>query len=382
MGLVELEFPAAGLELPDGSVATAQAVGEGVVANVEAPPLGWVAARPVAQGGRVEHPVRAAERELDNGLLRVGAAEDGTLALAQLEGVGRIVAGGDVGDSYNYAPPEPDTVVELPDDVTVERLEGGPVRGRIQIVRTYRWQGHPVEVATRVELRAGEPFCRVRVSFDNPCRDHRVRFHIPLVEPARSSAAEGQFAVVERGLEAEGGHGEVPLPTFPAYGFVDAGGVAVLLQHVMEYELVDGGRELALTLLRSTGLISRTANPYRQVPAGPEVAIPAAQLRGPCSVGFALYPHEAAWDEAGVLTELERFRHPFLTARATGEGSRRQHAGPELRGNDVVLSSLRRRNGSLEARVANEGRHAVSALFGEAEVDLRPWEIRTVELAG
>ena len=38
----------------------------------------------------------------------------------------------------------------------------------------------------------------------------------PCRRRSSGSAAEGQFAVVERGLEPEGGHGEVPLPTFPA----------------------------------------------------------------------------------------------------------------------------------------------------------------------
>ncbi len=40
-----------------------------------------------------------------------------------------------------------------------------------------------------------------------------------------TSSAEGQFAVVDRGLTAEAGHGEVPTPTFPAHGFVHAAGV-------------------------------------------------------------------------------------------------------------------------------------------------------------
>jgi alpha-mannosidase len=206
-----------------------------------------------------------------------------------------------------------------------------------------------------------------------------VRFHIPLGGPASTSAAEGQFAVVERGLEAEGGHGEVPLPTFPAYGFVDAGGVAVLLDHVMEYELV-GGPELALTLLRSFGLISRTDHPYREVPAGPELETPAAQLHGPRSVGFALFPHEGTWRDAGVLAQLEHYRHPFLAMNATGGGDQREESGPELRGEGVVLSSLRRRNGALEARVANESPIPVAAKFGDADLDLRAWEVRSVEL--
>ncbi len=110
-----------------------------------------------------------------------------------------------------------------------------------------------VRTVTHVELRAGEPFVRLRVELDNPCRDHRLRLHVPLASPATSSWAEGQFAVVERGTSAEGGHGEVPLPTFPASGFVDAGGAAVLLDQVTEYELLTDPPELALTLLRSVG---------------------------------------------------------------------------------------------------------------------------------
>ena len=343
---------------------------DGVAASVRVPPLGWVAVRTDELVGPVEHPVETEERRLDNGLLSVAVAEDGTLELGGLRGVGRIVAGGDVGDSYNYAPPDPNTLVELPEEVRVEVAEAGPVRGRLRVVRSYRWQGFPVDLTMSVELRADEPFCRLEVSFDNPCSDQRVRFHVPLAQAASSSAAEGQFAVVERGLEAEGGHGEVPLPTFPAYGFVDAGGVAVLLDHVMEYELVDGGRELALTLLRSTGLISRTDHPYREVPAGPEVEIPAAQLRGPWSIGFALFPHAGAWHEAGVHEQAEHYQHPFLIAPGTGPGDEREGRGPELPG--VVLSSLRRIDGKLVARVANESPHPAEGLG--------PWEIRSVEI--
>jgi alpha-mannosidase len=351
-----------------------------LAAQISAPPLGWTSVRPVQRAGAVENPVVASHDSLENGLLRIAVADDGAFALNGVQGIGRLVEGQDAGDSYNYAPPEPDELVDTPDQVHIQQVAVGPVRGELRITSSYRWQDVPVEVTTTVELRAGEPFCRIRVSFDNQCADHRLRFHVPLPERAATSAAEGQFAVVERGLEAEGGYGEVPLPTFPAYGFVDAGGIAVLLDHVMEYELVDGGRELALTLLRSIGLISRSAHPFRDDPAGPEVAIPAAQCRGPWSVGFALFPHHGAWHEAGVLVQLERYRHPFLTVRGTGEGDLREESGPELRGVGVVLSSLRRRSGILEARVACEHVAAVDAEFGEESLDLRPWEIRTVEL--
>jgi mannosylglycerate hydrolase len=339
-----------------------------VIANVPAPSLGWTSVAPVEGPGDVEHPVLVDNRELDNGLVRVAVSDDGTLSLNGIEGVGRVVEGGDAGDSYNYAPPEHDRLVEKPEEVAVGVTASGPVRGTLDVSRTYDW-GTPVEVTTSVELHAGEPFCRLRVSFDNPCGDHRVRFHLPLAEPAASSAAEGQFAVVERGLEAEGGFGEHPLPTFPAHGFVAAGGVAVLLDHVLEYELVEG-RELALTLLRSIGLISRSAHPYRESPAGPELAIPAAQCRGPWSVSFALFPYEGDWHEAGIHTQLERYRHPFLVAGATGSGNERERRGPEFPG--LVLSSLRRIEGKLVARVANELPHTTQGL--------QPWEISSFEL--
>jgi alpha-mannosidase len=393
-GLVDLElrvppeWDEVALELPDGRLVATQSAGERLVAMVSAPPLGWTSVRPVQGEGSLESPVRAGGRGLANGLLELEVADDGTLELRgggrDLRGVGRLVDGSDVGDSYNYAPPDDDVLVDEPEDVRVDVVSTGPVRGELDVVRGYRWQDERVEVTTRIELCAGEPFCRVRVSFENGRSNHRLRFHIPLPERAETSAAEGQFAVVERGLEAEGGHGEVPLPTFPARGFVAAGGLAVLLEHVMEYELVDG-RQLALTLLRSIGVISRPDNPYRNVNAGPEVPLADGQLLGPWSIGFALLPHAGLWQEGRVLTEMERYQHPFLTVAGSGErpGAPEQ-AGLELRGDGAALSALRRRDDRLEARIVCERPEpcqAVLTLDGEeTRVDLRPWEIKTVAL--
>jgi len=352
-----------------------------VVAQVPVPPLGWSAVRAVEGSASLEHPVRADEERLENDLVSITVDGAGTFTLNGIEGIGRLVDGGDAGDSYNYAPPSNDCIVDDPVEVSVTVDRPGPVQGALRIVRAYRWSAAevPVEVVTTVELRAGEPFCRVRIEFDNPLGDHRLRFHVPLPQRVQVSAAEGQFAVVERGLEAESGFGELALPTFPAYGFVDAGGVAALLNHPMEYELVEG-RELALTVLRSTGLISRSAHPYRERPAGAELAIPAGQCRGPWRLEFGLYPHEAGWHEADVLGQLERYRHPFLSARGQALDGPTSAAGPELHGPGVVLSSLRRRGRRLHATVACEHPERISASFGPAALELRAWEIRDVEL--
>jgi mannosylglycerate hydrolase len=389
-----------------------------VQAMVTVPPLGWRAVRAVELIGELEHPVIVDDGSLDNGLVRIEVEAPGTLSISgrgvALAGVGRLVDGGDAGDSYNYAPPERDRLVDRPSTVEVRTATPGPVTGSLEVVRSYIWprgldgeqrsdQSLEVEVTTSVELRAGEPFGRLRVSFENPCRDHRLRLHVPLPYPVDRSWAEGQFAVVERGLSAEGGYGEVPLPTFPARGFVAVDGVAVLLDQVMEYEVVEG-RELALTLLRSIGLISRNANAYRQDPAGPEIPIPGAQRLGPWSVGMGVYPLAGSWVEAGVLTQMEQYQHPFLVAPGTGTTASGPPTGLAIEGEGVLLSSLRRRDDWLEMRLVNQHPQPVTARVrgaferarevdllgrpsqalavedGKLELMLSPWEIRTVQL--
>jgi mannosylglycerate hydrolase len=316
-----------------------------VVAAVPAPPLGWTAVRPVRVPGTVP-----------------GTGPEVTVTT-------RIVRGQDVGDAYNYGPPADDVLVDAPVAERRDRIEDGPLR-RVEILhRTYVWDDRRVETQTCFEQRAHEPFVRIRIDFDNPCEDQRVRVHVPLLEPADRSFAEGQFAVVERGLEPEGGYGEVAIPTYPASAFVSAGGITLLLDHVTEYELTDG--ELALTVLRSTGLISRNDHPWREDPAGPSLPIPAAQLRGPCSFSFAYYP-----GNEGALEQAERYRHPFMTVpgSATGNGLRSQN-GPELSGENVVLTALQ----PTLARVVNMSDATRTATFDGESHELRAWEIRTLK---
>jgi alpha-mannosidase len=282
--------------------------------------------------------------------------------------VPRIVRGKDIGDSYNYAPPEDDELVDTPVEERRETVEDGPLR-RVDVVhRTYVWDGRHVETQTRLERRAHESFLRIRLDFDNLCDDQRVRVHVPLREPAEGSLAEGQFGIVDRGLEPEGGYGEVPIATYPAGAFVAAGGVVLLLDHVTEYEVL--GEELALTALRSTGLISRNDNRWREDPAGPSLPIPAAQLHGHCTFSFAYAP-----DIDSVLERAEQFRHPFLTARGTNRAAELDsHAGPALTGHGVVLTCLQ----PTRARIVNQSPHTVDATFAGHPIELRPWQLQTI----
>jgi len=294
---------------------------------------------------------------------------DGTFSIDGVPGYGRLVDDGDHGDTYNYSPPAHDTVVDTPDSVTVAVGDRGPVRGTAVVTATYTWPervdgdtrsrvgDRSVEVTSTVELRADEPTVRVHTTFVNPSRDHRLRVHLPLPAPAATSRAECAFDVVERGLTAEGRVEELGIPTFPSRRFVSAGGLTVVHEGLLEYELIDIGevdgapaaRTLALTLLRATGMLSRMGMTYRPLPAGPMTPIEGPQLLGPVEARYALCvdgtdPYRVADD---VLV-------PLQTVGSFGGGTR-PGSGTPLTVTGAEVSSVQRTAGAVEVRVFNPG---------------------------
>jgi alpha-mannosidase len=278
----------------------------------------------------------------------------------------------------------------------------------VRITATYVWPDHVesssqarvgehrVDVDTDVELRADEAVVRATTTFVNPSGDHRLRVHLPLPEPAGHSHAESAFAIVTRGLTAEGRADEYGLPTAPAQRFVTAGGLTVAHDGVCEYELVDvegdAAHTMALTVLRSTGMLSRLGMAYRPFPAGPMTAVEGLQMRGKrITLRYALAlacddPYQLADD---VLLPLE-------VAMSLGGGTRGA-AGSELTVHGAEVSALHRVAGVLEARVFNPtGVPAVVSLPGrsgwlvdlrgypqepfEGSFELRPFGIATARL--
>ena len=159
-----------------------------------------------------------------------------------------------------------------------------------------------------VELRAGEPFCRLRL-VRQPVPQSPAALPDPASRTHGASAAEGQFAVVDAGSRPSG-HGEVPPPTFPPAA-LSTRAESRCCSTVMEYEVVEG-RELALTLLRSIGLISPD-NPTGRSTRGWSSPC-RAQCLGPREHRLRALPALGSWVEAGVLEQMEAYQHPFLTA--------------------------------------------------------------------
>ncbi len=268
---------------------------------------------------------------------------------------------------------------------------------------------HQVHVATTLELRADESVVRVSTRFVNPSRDHRLRVHLPLPRPAATSQAECAFTVVERGLVAEGREDEVGIPTFPSHRFVSAGGLTVVHEGLLEYELIDledeaaGGTAgggagpqattLALTLLRATGMLSRLGMTFRPLPAGPMTPIEGPQLLGPVLVRYALAVGEV--DPYRMATDV---LDPLLTSGSFGGGVR-PGRGSALSVRGAEVSAVRRQGGQVEVRVFNPGPIATTVEIAgrsgwlvdlrgrplspfEGSFELRPQGIATARLDG
>ncbi len=371
---------------------------------------------------------RDGPRAISNEHLRVDVAADGTFAIEtvdglRVEGLGRLVDGGDGGDTYNYSPPTIDTVVDRAKTVNVSVTESGPVRARIVIHAVYalpafapgdyrmcaRRTDETVEcpVTTTIELRAGERFVRVTHDIDNRARDHRLRAHFPLPARVAHSHAECAFTVVERGLTAEGATHEFGLPTFPSRRFVDASdgdtGLALVHDGLLEYEVVDDGREIALTVLRAVGYLSRTEPQLRPNPAGPPSRLEGPQLQGHQRAEYAVLLHRGDWRAADCYGAADAFAMPFERARVSvSTDATRAPAGSALRVHGAEVSALLRVPGGLVLRVfrtegtagavtiEHEGAPArghVVDLRGnpiapfEGDVELRPWEIATLQIS-
>ena len=214
---------------------------------------------------------------------------------------------------------------------------------------------------------------------------------------------------MHRGLTAEGGPHETGLPTFVSRRFVDCsdGGVGLALLHdgLLEYEVVGDGTEVALTLLRATGYLSRAEIALRPNPAGPLDPLEGPQLQRHLAVEYAVLPHRGDWRSARLADAADEFLLPLERVRGGGgPGARRSPIGQALVVDGAQVSAVLRDRerdalvirlfnpspATATARVEVDGgpvRGEIVDLVGQVvgpfseSVPLEPWEIVTLRLA-
>jgi alpha-mannosidase len=340
-------------------------------ARPAAPP---VAAR--AEPGRIEND--RLQLTIDDAGRVALSTRDGAIVLDDAIGFEDV---GDAGDLYTHSPVGPvATHVEFRGARVVHR---GPLRAEIVArwrmrvsASRVRGDGHlAARVASRarraipIELRfrldAGAPFVRVLVAGENRARDHRLRivFRTGL---ARSDVwADAAFGPVRRTAldvpEADA-RMERPVATAPLHRhvsiFTPARGVTLYSDGLAEYEATERG-EIAVTLVRAVGELSRSDLPERPGHAGWPVATPEAQCLGPFAASFALMLHEGARTDA-TIDAIERAADDVLLPLA---GETRRDAielrspmrGVALDGEGLAFSALKESEDgrSLVARCVN-----------------------------
>ncbi|WP_172979906.1 glycoside hydrolase family 38 N-terminal domain-containing protein [Agromyces agglutinans] len=260
------------------------------------------------------------------------------------EGLARLVDGGDRGDTYTYDPPASDRIVPATAaDVTVERT---PVRTVVRWTATLdvpvalddSRDGRTDEVATTpVEIEVSQWHGRDGLdwsaSFTNASLDHRLRAHFPVSGTPGFWRSGQHFSSLDRPFGPELGelpterNREAEIGTHPAHGYVVAGAgddaVALVLDHVSEVQGLEATperpAELALTLLRSTGWLSRFDLRTRTTGAGPMLPTPEAQVLRPVRAHVALRLGASAADTYALADAADARRaQPVATQLREG----------------------------------------------------------------
>ena len=297
------------------------------------PGCGWRSywARPVSSNPELAQELLPAP-QIENEYLQVSADPfDGSLTLLDRRngcvytGLHRFSDGGDCGDEYNYAPPASDSLatqaivhsLHAHRDALGQHLDISlllPIPAGLADDRQSRSsETLPLEINSRISLAPGLPRLEFRTQVSNPARDHRLRVHFPVPFQAQNVACDSHFAVIERPLklpEAELSWIEQPRPEVPQLAFADLSvpGQGLMLANrglpevaAVELPGPEARSELALTLLRCVGWLSRDDFATRRGHAGPMLATPGAQQIGEHQFDYALIPHDGRWQAAAPL---------------------------------------------------------------------------------
>jgi alpha-mannosidase len=156
-----------------------------------------------------------------------------------------------------------------------------------------------------------------------------------------------------------------------------AADTAVMHEGVFEYEVVDG-RDIAVTLLRCVGTISRERMATRPFPAGPGVPTPLAQMIGATAFRMGVWPNATVRE---LLPNWERFALPLTSAVIAGGGALPASGSLLEVSGDALVSNVRRRDAALEVRLWNPRTDApVHAIVGGNDVTLGPAKIETIDV--
>ncbi|MDZ7307602.1 MAG: glycosyl hydrolase-related protein [candidate division KSB1 bacterium] len=285
---------------------------------------------------------------VENKFLRVKFASDGSFDLyhkatkREYRNLNVLEDAADLGDEYDYSPaPKDKGIWSRNQRGKMKITHRSPLAVAVEIDTTLRLpvsydrarkRRHANTVRCPVHWKftvtAATPWVEVELAFTNLARDHRLRVRVPAGIPAQHTLTGQAFCTVPRPLKQPAGKDwrQAPAPTVPMQGFCavedQRRGLAVLVHGLYEYEAMKsrGGVELALTLLRAVGWLSRDDLTTRRGHAGPFYATPEAQCQGLQTFHYAIFPYAGTAEKLNLANVAESYRVPLLEEQCSGAG--------------------------------------------------------------
>ncbi len=294
--------------------------------------------------------LRTGHRSIENSYLKVEVTSRGLLVMTDKEtglvyrDLNKFEDGGDIGDEYNYCPPQKDRIIDssgsrpkikirkssLSVSITVEYALKVPVSATANR-KSRSGKLHPLVIRSAATLKPDSRRLDIETEVDNNNEDHRLRVCFASGVRNNKSYADTPFAVVERqhiNYKEKDFPIEIPPRHAPMSKFVTVRGngrcLTIISKGLPEYD-VFGDRQgtVALTLLRCVGSISYGDLKTRR---GGEAAwknlTPGAQCRGKHRFEYSILPQADSepfvWDR--MLQEVESYITPPFVWTGKGEG--------------------------------------------------------------
>ncbi len=213
----------------------------------------------------------------------------------------------------------------------------------------------PVRIT--ITLDASARHIAVAIAVDNRARDHRLRALCETGTRALSHRAETAFGTTVRPVGIPSGRGwrERPNGDHATTGVVSVSGasrgLALGLDGLREYGIGGSGAQVAITLVRAVGWLSR--GDLRERPGHVDAAtpVPSAQCQGPRTHRYLVAPFGAPAELAAAGDEVRDAMSPVVLGR--GSGAERSFVTVSGGAAELALLRAGPRRGTVALRLVN-----------------------------
>lgn len=260
----------------------------------------------------IENALFSVELELSDRTFTVTDKSTGKI----YRGLNHFVDSGDCGDEYNFSPPAVDSTQNLSTlrDVSIVRGSAQQVMivslvlnipAGLSVDRKSRSSERAaLPIMTTLTLTNGVPRVDIHTRLNNRAKDHRLRVYFPAcaenAEDIEFAQYDGHFEIVKRKIGIpfhDSTWVEEPRPETHQRAFTAVADMIIANRGLPEVE-VTSHREIAVTLLRCVGWLSRDDFSTRTGHAGPFLETPKAQMPGEWDFHYSIIPNQNHFQQA------------------------------------------------------------------------------------